>query len=36
MSWKPEVHVDGEWSQNGLVFATKEESDEWGRDLLMR
>jgi hypothetical protein len=36
MSWKPEVFADGSWSGNGLAFATKEESDLWGRDLLMR
>ena len=26
MSWKPEVKVDGQWSQNALVFATQEEA----------
>jgi hypothetical protein len=23
MSWKPEVFVEGKWSRNALVFATK-------------
>jgi len=36
MSWKPEVHAEGEWVGNGLVFATKAESDKWGQDLLNR
>lgn len=36
MSWKPEIHAEGEWVRNGLAFATKEESDLWGQDLLMR
>jgi hypothetical protein len=36
MSWKPEVFAEGEWTGNGLRFATKEESDKWGFDLLMR
>lgn len=26
MSWKPEVFVEGKWSQNALVFATCEEA----------
>lgn len=31
MSWKPEVIADnsGKWVGNGLLFATKEESDRW-------
>jgi hypothetical protein len=41
MSWKPEVHVEGQWSRNGLVFATKREAeanarDLWGRWSLVR
>jgi hypothetical protein len=36
MSWKPEVLVSGKWAGNALVFATKEEAEQWGRDLLMR
>lgn len=33
MSWKPEVQVSGEWSRNGLVFATKEEAEASARDI---
>jgi hypothetical protein len=36
MSWKPEVFVDGEWGGNAMAFATKEEAEEWARDLLNR
>jgi hypothetical protein len=36
MSWKPEVLVDGNWSRNGLVFATQEEAENNARDLMMR
>jgi hypothetical protein len=36
MSWKPEVCVSGKWAGNALVFATKEEAEQWGRDLLLR
>lgn len=28
MSWKPEVKVEGKFSQNGQVFATKEEAEK--------
>lgn len=36
MSWNPEVFAEGEWVGNGLYFATKEEAERWGADLLMR
>ena len=36
MNWKPEVFVDGEWGQNSLVFATKEEAENYAHDLYMR
>lgn len=36
MAWKPEMQVEGKWCRNGLVFATKEEADAQGHDLLMR
>ena len=36
MAWKPEVKVDGEWSQNALVFATKEEAEANARNLMSR
>lgn len=36
MSWKPEVFVEGKWSRNGLVFATKEEALASARDLQWR
>jgi len=35
-SYKPEVLVSGVWSSNALRFATHEEADRSGRDLLMR
>ena len=35
-SWAPEVFLEGKWSGNGLRFATKEEAEKWGADLLMR
>ena len=35
-SWAPEVFVEGQWAGNGLRFATKEEAELWGLDLLMR
>ena len=35
-SWKPEVKVDGKFSQNGLVFATKEEAENNAKDLMWR
>lgn len=36
MSWKPEVKVDGQWSQNALVFATEAEAEANARDLMFR
>jgi hypothetical protein len=36
MSYKPEVMVEGKWSQNGLAFATKEEAEESARSLMDR
>jgi len=36
MAWNPEVFTEGEWVGNGLFFATKEEAEQWGRDLLAR
>lgn len=36
MSWKPEVLVDGVWSRNGLVFATKNEAEDNARALMRR
>jgi hypothetical protein len=36
MSWKPEVFVEGKWSRNALVFATKEEAEANAKDLMMR
>jgi hypothetical protein len=36
MSYAPEVFTDGQWAGNGLRFATREEAERWGRDLLMR
>ncbi len=39
MSWTPEVQVMGEgnkWSQNSLVFATREEAEASARDLMGR
>ena len=36
MSFKPEVMVEGKWSQNGLAFATKEEAEESARSLMDR
>jgi hypothetical protein len=35
-SWKPEFFVDGLWSGNALRFATKEEAEKSGRELLSR
>ncbi len=35
-SWKPEVFVEGKWAGNGLRFATKEEAEASGLDLLLR
>jgi len=36
MSWKPEVLVHGQWSQNALVFATEDEAKESANDLMNR
>lgn len=36
MSWKPEVEVQGEFKQNGLVFATEQEAKDNARDLFHR
>ena len=36
MAWKPEVEVDGKFSRNGLVFATKEEAELSASDLMRR
>lgn len=36
MSWKPEVFVEGKWSQNGLVFETEKEAKENAVDLMNR
>jgi hypothetical protein len=38
MSWKPQVIADssGNWAGNALRFATKEEADANGRNLMMR
>jgi hypothetical protein len=38
MSFKPEVIADssGQWSSNGLRFATREEAEANVRDLMMR
>jgi hypothetical protein len=36
MSWKPEVLVGRQWSQNQLVFATEEEAKRYAHDLFMR
>lgn len=35
-SWKTEVLVDNEWSTNALRFATKEEAEKAGIELLSR
>lgn len=35
-SWAPEVLVSGVWSGNALRFATRDEAERNGRDLLMR
>jgi hypothetical protein len=36
MAWKPEVLVDGQWSRNGLVFATEEEAADSAYGLFRR
>ena len=35
-SWKTEVCVDGSWATNSLRFATKEEAELAGHELLSR
>ena len=36
MSYKMEVEVDGNWSSNACVYATREEAEAAGRELLSR
>jgi hypothetical protein len=38
MSWKPEVIADrsGQWTSNGIAFATRKEADAYVHDLMMR
>lgn len=36
MSYKTEVCVDDKWASNALRFATKEEADNYGVELLSR
>ena len=36
MNYKPEVFVSGKWSQNALVFATREEAEASAHDLMDR
>lgn len=36
MSWKCEVHAEGEWVSNGLCFETEQEANDYGVDLLSR
>lgn len=36
MSWKMEVCCQGEWSTNGCRYATKEEAEAAGTELLSR
>jgi hypothetical protein len=36
MSYKTEVYADESWSSNSLRFATKEEAEENGKELLSR
>jgi hypothetical protein len=36
MSYKPEVLVQGQWSQNNLAFATYEEAEQSAKDLFSR
>lgn len=35
-SWKTEVCVDGNWATNALRFATQDEAEKAGRELLSR
>lgn len=36
MPWRPEVFVEGKWSQNALVFATRSEAEAYALDLFTR
>ena len=36
MSWKPEVLIQGKWSQNNLAFATEREAELSAADLMSR
>jgi hypothetical protein len=36
VTWAPQVFVDGQWSSNALVFATKAEAIHYARDLFAR
>ena len=36
MSFKPEVEVEGKFSQNNLAFATREEAEKSASDLFSR
>jgi hypothetical protein len=36
VSYKPEVLVQGQWSQNNLAFATYEEAEQSAKDLYSR
>jgi hypothetical protein len=36
ISWKTEVLVEGKWATNALRFATKEEAEASGNELLSR
>lgn len=36
MAWKPEVKVQGDWSSNALVFASRDEASNYAADLWSR
>ena len=36
MSWKPEVHVNNQWSSNAIAFETEEEAVVYAKDLFNR
>lgn len=36
MNWKPEVEVNGTWSENNQVFATGEEALAMAKDIMRR
>ncbi|MFZ2809449.1 MAG: PLxRFG domain-containing protein [Desulfosalsimonadaceae bacterium] len=36
IGFAPEIKVQGEWSRNGLVFATEQEAADWGVDRMQR